>query len=181
MYPEKRPTCVTVIGWAWIIIGGLMCLSAVMGFIMSFFMWFVLLKEEAERPFILLLFPVLCIAQVGVAVLGLVSGIHFLRFKLWARTVLEWLTWFLLVFVVGFSIFWIFMWAFQVRDHGSLPLMIMGLYGALSMIAVYGIPLAIMLRYLRGAKIKHVFRDAAEGASGAGNGIQGRIAPHHIL
>ena len=107
MYQEKRPTCVTVIGWAWIIIGGLSCLSAIMVLFMSLMMGG-MVHDHPDMPFIFKIFPLLLIVQIGVAMLGLVAGINFLEFKAWSRDVLEGLSWISLIFLVGFMIYWLF-------------------------------------------------------------------------
>ncbi len=52
----------------------------------------------------------LAIIQIGVAIIGLVSGINFLKLKAWSRNAVEILTWVLLLFMVGFGIFWEYGW-----------------------------------------------------------------------
>jgi hypothetical protein len=154
MYQEKRPTCVTVIGWAWIIIGGLMCLSAIMAFISS-----VMIGEMSQHrpgsPFIFKIFPLLAIVQIGVAVLGLVSGINFLKHKAWARNVLEGLTWLLLSFTLGFMVFWIFNWISITSGDGFSGFGMMGAVMGVVITGIYGVPLGIMLKYLRGPKVRN--------------------------
>ena len=56
-----------------------------------------------QMPAIFKFFPLLVIIQIGVAITGLVSGINFLKLKTWSRTVLEILTWLLVLFIVGFG------------------------------------------------------------------------------
>ncbi len=93
MFLEKRPTCVTVIGWAWIVIGGLACLSVI---------WIVLLTYVVEPGFgapdalrhggtaivWFGLIPLLLLIEAAFGVLGLVAGINFLKLKAWSRKVL---------------------------------------------------------------------------------------------
>lgn len=59
-------------------------------------------------PFIFKIFSLLAVVQIGVAALGLISGINFLKLKAWSRSVLEGLTWLLLIFILGFMFFWVF-------------------------------------------------------------------------
>jgi hypothetical protein len=161
MYQEKRPTCVTVIGWAWIIIGGLMCLSATMA-LFSSVMIGEMAKDEPDMPFIFKIFPLLAIVQIGAAVLGLVSGINFLKLKAWARSVLEGLTWLLLVFILGFMVFWVFNWISTTSSHGPSGFGMMGAVMGVVITGIYGVPLGIMLKYLRGPKVKNAINGTAE-------------------
>ncbi len=161
MYQEKRPTCVTVIGWTWIIIGGLMCLSATMALLGSF-----MIRETAQAdpgmPFIFKIFPVLAIVQIFVAVLGLVSGINFLKLKSWTRGMLEALTWLLLIFVLGFMVFWVFNWISMTSDQGLSAFSVMGAVMGVLISGIYGVPLGIMLKYLRGPKVKNAINAVDE-------------------
>jgi hypothetical protein len=161
MYQEKRPTCVTVIGWAWIILGGLMCLSATMAFVSSIMIG-EMAKDSPGVPFIFKIFPLLTIVQIGVAVLGLFSGINFLKLKAWSRNVLEGLTWLLLSFTLGFMVFWIFNWISMTSGHGSSGFGVMGVVMGVVITGIYGVPLGIMLKYLRGPKIHNAIYGIAD-------------------
>jgi hypothetical protein len=161
MYQEKRPTCVTVIGWTWIILGGLMCLSATMA-LFSSVMIGKMAQEDPNMPFIFKIFPLLATVQIGFAVLGLVSGINFLKLKSWARNVLEGLTWLLLIFILGFMVFWVFSWVSMSSGHGPKGFDIIGAVMGVVITGIYGVPLGIMLKYLRGDKIKNAIAGIAE-------------------
>lgn len=161
MYLEKRPTCVTVIGWAWIIIGGFMCLSAIMALFGSI-MIDEMAQHDPDMPFISWIFPLLAIVQIGVGVLGLVSGINFLKLKAWSRKVLEGLTWLFLVFAVGFMVFWVFDWVSMTSGDAPRGFGIMGAVMGVFITGIYGVPLGIMLKYLRGDKIKNAIAGTAE-------------------
>jgi hypothetical protein len=161
MYQEKRPTCVTVIGWAWIILGGLMCLSAIMAFVSSIMIG-EMVKDSPDVPFIFKIFPLLAIVQIGVAVLGLFSGINFLKLKAWSRNVLEGLTWLLLSFTLGFMVFWIFNWISMTSSHGSSGFGVMGVVMGVVITGIYGVPLGIMLKYLRGPKVHNAIYGIAD-------------------
>lgn len=161
MFQEKRPTCVTVIGWGWIIIGGLMCLSAIMIILGSF-----IIGEMAQNvpgtPFLFKVFPWLAIIQFCLGMLGIVSGINFLKLKVWARNILEGLTWFLLIFILGFMCFWIFNWVSLASEQPPRGFWFMGIVMALMITGVYGVPLAIMLKYLRGPKVRNALNKIDE-------------------
>ena len=170
MAVNERPTCVSVIGWAWIVIGGLMCFSAVMGILMSLSMRQMMHARPhlgEDVPTIFKLFPLIAFAQVCVGALALVSGIHFLKLRAWARSVLTVLTALLLVFVVGFGIFWVVMWV-SVTDEGAPPgFEAMGLIMGIFNTALFGVPLGIMLKYLVGDRVKGAMRAPVEPLDGS--------------
>lgn len=156
MYREKRPTCVTVIGWAWIIIGGLMCFSAIMALISSIMMGMGA-QDEPDLPLIFRLFPLIAIVQIGFAALGLISGIHFLKLRSWARHALEMLTWLCLLFLLAFMVYWVYEWL-SMPSGGSTGFGILGAVMGVVITAIYTIPLGIMLKYLRGETVKNAIR-----------------------
>lgn len=165
MYQEKRPTCVTVIGWAWIIIGGLMFFSAIMALFSSVMigqMSQANSEVQQDMPVIFRFFPLLAIIQIGLAIIGLVSGINFLKLKAWSRNSLEILTWILLLFMAGFGIFWEYGWLSMSTGHGPKGFDIMGAVMGVVIIGIYGVPLGIMVKYLRGDKVKNAFIDCVE-------------------
>lgn len=157
MYLEERPTSVTVIGWAWIVIGALMAFSSVMALFISIIMARMLADQPAggdELPFMLQIFPFLAAAQFIVAGVGIASGICFLKRKAWARKALEVLTWLVLSFLVAFMVAWMASWITMTGDAEVSGFSAMGVVMALGITALYGIPLAIMIRYLRGEKVR---------------------------
>ncbi len=157
MFQEKRPTCVTVIGWVWIVLGGLMAFSSVMG-LMSYLMieQFAQMQghpEDFMETGIFRYFPFLAVVQFIVAVTGLISGINFLKLKAWARNVLEALTWLLLVFTVGSGVFWEYQWMsipVEAPDNFQWFGAVMGAV----IVLIYTVPLIIMLVYLRGKRVR---------------------------
>ena len=92
---EKRPTCVTVIGWFWIIAGGFMCLSAIMGLLVY--------REPGQLlERVCKIFPFLLPVQFGI--LGIISGVNFLKLKGWSRSVLEVLAYLSLILLIPFGV-----------------------------------------------------------------------------
>lgn len=153
MFQEKRPTCVSVIGWVWIILGGLMCLSAVMALLSSAVIGD-MAQDDPNMPFIFKIFPLVASVQVIVAVLGLISGINFLKLKAWSRRILEILTWIIMLFVIGFGGFTFFHVNSISSSQPSFGFGIMEMVFMTIIIGIYGVPLGIMLKYLRGEKVK---------------------------
>lgn len=101
------------------------------------------------------------VAQLGLAALAVVSGIQFLKLRPWARTALEILSWISLIYVVGFGVFWLAMWStitgqFPQQDTpvdmGTFKIvgLIMGVFVTL----IFAVPLAIMIKYLRGKVVR---------------------------
>lgn len=164
MYQEKRPTSISVIGWAWIVIGSLMCLSAVMALLVSLTISQAAAQTDTDHnvPAILGFFPLLALIQMVFAILGIVSGVNFLKMKSWARTTLEILSWLLMVFVAGFGIFWIISWIVMTRGKAPAGFGIMGVVMGTVVLAIYGIPLGIMIKYLRGKKNRSAVNRIAE-------------------
>ncbi len=163
MYQEPRPTCVTVIGWVWVIIGGLMMLSAAMGLLASLAAPHP--PTSDPRPLMFRIFPVLATVQMCVAALGAISGFHFLKLKAWSRTVLEILTWLLLAFSIGFAVFWVREWLDVTSQHSNTNFGLMGALMGVVVTGIYAVPLGVMLKYLRGTKVKNAV--GATGVSGA--------------
>ncbi|HPQ42225.1 MAG TPA: hypothetical protein PLV45_17775 [bacterium] len=153
MFLEKRPTCVTVIGWVWIVLGGLMVLSGAMAMVIAITVLSTAGNESELSP-IFHAAPYLCVVQIVAAVLGLVSGIHFLRLKAWSRSVLEALTWLVLIYVIGFMGYIVYDIAFTGSASNLIIIdEIIALTMGIMITAVYTVPLAIMLWYLRGPKV----------------------------
>ncbi|MEW6670273.1 MAG: hypothetical protein AB1427_01135 [Thermodesulfobacteriota bacterium] len=158
MYWEKRPTCITVIGWVWIVIGGLMCFSAVMA-LYSHVTIGPMAQGDPEAvqhvSVVIRYFPAFAIVQIAAATVGIISGIYFLKLKRWSRQVLEILTWLLLLFFVGFGIYWVFSWIWLTQDHGPRSFGIMGAVAGVVITGIYSVSLGIMLKYLRGDKVRN--------------------------
>lgn len=165
MYQEKRPTCVSVIGWAWIVIGVLMCLSSV--FMLAMMMADDMLKEARDMSFLFYIFPLLAVVQVGAGILAIVSGINFLKLKSWSRIVLEVLTWIFLVVIIVYMVLWSLIWfLFPSGFHPTGFLIVLAIM-AVVISGIYAVPLIIMLKYLRGPKVKNAL-----------NGINENTSPH---
>ncbi len=165
MFQEKRPTCVSVIGWVWIVLGALMAFSAAMA-LLSWNMIGTHAKADPEfqqnMPSIIKYFPYLAAVQLLVAVTGFVSGINFLKLKSWSRMALEILTWLLLLFVVGFGGYTVSQFFSESSSNSTFGF---GTIEIIFMIAIFGmylIPLTIMVRYLKGKKVKTAMIGSAE-------------------
>lgn len=161
MFQEKRPTCVSVIGWVWIILGVLMCFSAAMAILSSIVIGD-MAHNDPDTPFIFKIFPLVAVVQIIVAVIGLVSGINFLKLKAWARSILEILTWAMILFVIGFSGFAFFYIYSTSSLQPSFGFGILELIFMIVIIGTYGVPLGIMLKYLKGEKVRSAMIGSAE-------------------
>ena len=131
-------------------------------------------NPDAAFPFFFKIFPLLAVIQIGAGIVGLISGINFLKLKSWSRTVLEILTWLLLIYCIGFGIFWAFSWISHNIEESPSGFTIIGVVMGVMIICIYGVPLFIMLKYLRGNKVKTAMEKAAQQAdstygSSAGN------------
>lgn len=92
--------------------------------------------------------------QLIFAVTGLISGIHFLKLRSWARTSLEILSWLTCVSLIVFLFFWEYQW---LKMNLSNPSQFGNIVGAILGVIVLGFyltPFVIMIRYLRGQKVQ---------------------------
>jgi hypothetical protein len=172
----KRPTGITITAWLWIVMGGLMILSALMG---GFAYTTIgkmrpLLPPSTDMPAgssvmnsIFQYFGLLLLLQGIVAVLAIWAGVSLLRLKQWARTTIEVLSWIALLYTVGFGIFWVYTWVAmtsQVPTHGApvdpVSFRLMGAVMGVVVTAIFAVPLWIMIRYLRGAEVHMAITDA---------------------
>lgn len=174
MFQEKRPTCVSVIGWVWIILGSLMILSS----ILALLSWNMIGENatadpefQQNMPSIMIYFSYIAMAQLLVAIIGLVSGINFLKLKSWSRIVLEILTLLFILFVVGFGIYWEFGWLTMTSGNGPKGFNVMGAVMGVVIIGIYGVPLGIMLKYLRGDRVKNAMTGPATEQPAAGDAL----------
>ena len=119
-------------------------------------------EGQQNMPTVFRYFPLIAITQMGIAVLGFISGIKFLKLVPWTRSVLESLTWILLLFIVGFGIFMEFNWISVTSDHGPRGFDFMGVIMVFVIIAIYSVPLGIMIKYLRGEKVRNALAGIAE-------------------
>ncbi|MGH7388907.1 MAG: hypothetical protein ACREM3_05545 [Candidatus Rokuibacteriota bacterium] len=142
---RRRPTTVTVIGWAFIVSGALALMAAVMGLAA----WravpeprsalFLQPPPDAPLPLVwastlLDVFEGLAIAQGAAAAVAMIAGAQFLRLRRWTRPVLETLAWFALVFIVGFGLVWVSTWisvTTGMPDTTAVPPRIFTIMGAM--------------------------------------------------
>jgi hypothetical protein len=145
MFVEKRPTCVTVIGWAWIILGGLGSIAAISAF--AAFLGGPPMGTSFDWAF-----PLLAGVQLIICVVGFVSGVLFLKLRAGARGVLEVLTWAALGLAGLASLYPIVLSLVAGQPMFIGELVILGMIAA-----IYLVPFGIMLRYLRGARVRAAF------------------------
>jgi hypothetical protein len=173
---EKRPTVVSVIGWFWIIVGGLMALS---GSLVS--LGYVISGASAHAPdsqhmpalfiFIFRHFVFVAVIQVCFGALAALAGWQLLRLRAWARSALEGLSWIGLVCIVSWAVAFNMALGTMHRGEGfdSFSLFRI-LVGAFSVV-FYGVPLGLIVYFLRSPKVRDAVRLVHEEAqpSGAGN------------
>jgi len=122
-----------------------------------------------DMPAIFKIFPLLAVAQILMGGLGFVSGINFLKLKKWSRNVLEILTWFMLVFTVGFMIWWVFNWLSMTAGHGPKNFGVGGAVMGVFITGIYAVPLGIIVKFLRGEKIKNALSGTPEPGTALGS------------
>ncbi|WP_146157530.1 sodium/proton-translocating pyrophosphatase [Enhygromyxa salina] len=169
-FQEPRPTPVTVIGWAWIVIGALMLVSATISFIASMAVGLPAPPPPTagtpELPFssIWKWFPVLVAGQCVFSIVGIVAGRGFLALQARARTTLEILSWILCVLLIAFAVSWIANWAaVGSSDDPFGPGMIGAVMGVLICL-MYGAPVGLMIYHLRSPKVRAALEQRASDA-----------------
>ena len=154
----QRPTCITVIGWLWIIIGIYM---AVGGLMISLFYYSsfrpAMSTGSSEVPLFIKLFPLIIVIQVNVGALAFVAGRNFLKLRPWARTTLEVLSWLGLTYVIGVLIIWIYQWL-SINSESNMG--IVGCLMAVFITGVFSVPLIIIIRTLRGNVVKTAIEES---------------------
>ena len=154
---KKRPTCVTAIGWTWIVLGALFVLAAA-GDIMARQILSEWTQNKQDVQGVFEFRPLHTIVAVGVSLLTITSGINFLRLRRWSRHVLEVMTWLMLLYVVCSGVFFLI-------AEGQDPFDIFYAVTIIITTSVQGILLIIMLKYLRGSKVKNAMIISAEAGS----------------
>jgi hypothetical protein len=166
----KRPTGVTVTAWLWIVMGGFMVFSAIMGGFA-----YMMMRQMGAPPAIppgmpaglemmnavFRHFGALLAVQAIVAALSVWAGIALLQLKAWARAAIEALSWLALLYSVGFGIYWVYLW---IAITGQMPagnapvdtalFQVMGVAIGVIITAAFVVPLWIMIRYLRGNEMR---------------------------
>ncbi len=114
-------------------------------------------------------FTLLVLVQLAVAVVAVVAGIQFLKLRSWARTVLEVISWLSVIYVIGFGVFWLFMWSTisgQLPQEGapfdSRTFEIFGLVMGAFVTLVFAVSLGITIKYLRGKVVRGAIQHATE-------------------
>lgn len=160
---EKRPTAVTVIGWFWIIVGGLMVLSGGMGSL-AFMAWgaseHFADSDRAPKLFTFMFqhFVVIAGVQGCFGALAAVAGWHFLRLRTWARSILEILSWVGLVCFVSWVVAFNIASGSMHRGEGVDSFSVFRIVIAVVSIVIYGVPLGFIIYFLRSAKVRDAVR-----------------------
>lgn len=165
---DERPTAVTVIGWLFIGMSGLMIFSALMSFA-AFSMMPDMDEAMREMPAtmphqmrglfgLFRYFTIISGGQIVVAGFTLFAGFRFLQRRAWARTYLEVLSWVSIALLVLYVGWWGYMW---VQMTGIFPAEMgncgppMGLFRGLGVVmglfnlAIFATPLGVIIHYLR--------------------------------
>jgi len=173
--PEE-PASVKVIGWLFIAVAGIMIISGTMAYMVQNSM-----KQTAgtfppptaDMPgsfqFMAILFRhvgLLAAVQVAFGVVVIFAGTQFLKLRPWARTALEVVSWLGLVYVLGFGTFMVVSWVGMSNRmpvassaQGAPPMFgIMGLVTGVVVIAVWTVPIVLIIKILRGPKIRDAFK-----------------------
>lgn len=147
---QAKPTSLVVVGWVWIVLGGMAILTCAFAMIGMGLGAYVEGLPITTSPFIWFLFayPI----QGAMGVWAILSGRAFHQLRRWGRTSLEVMTWILLAWVVLFTIIWCVLHIYFYDSLMSLFLIGFGIVNA----AIWAIPLILMLRTLRSPLIREL-------------------------
>lgn len=140
--PRGRPTSVTVIGWAAMILSAFTILSGGGALLAARFVG----ADDPGVPAGFAVFSIAAILQIGLAILGGVSGYAFLKLRAWARTILEGMSWLLLLLVTAFALL-LFVGDF---GPGAPETVIIAVINT----TMFGLPLCLALKHLRSDEVR---------------------------
>jgi hypothetical protein len=168
----ERPRAITVIGWIWIVVGGLYFLRGVVDLVM----WKALqpaapalLREvESRDPELRFLRPMfehltaIKFAQLIAGAAVAFSAYQFLRLRPRARVVIQIVCWIVLCYVLALAALWIRIWtrAFALAPDDPR---FAGSHGRISLALGLGVSLAlataliVVIVLLRSSDVRHVF------------------------
>lgn len=166
VFLEKRPTCVTVIGWVWIILGALSCLGALWLVFVWFVEWSELGASFHERALEAALYVLLLVMETTLGVLSLSGGMNFLKLKSRARKLLLVLCWIMLILFVANGVLFLCVGIWDLLQGEPMLPTVGGLVLGVLWVGALCAGFVIMLRYLRGDRVKDAMRSAGEPAGG---------------
>jgi len=176
---RQRPSAVTVIGWIFLVAGALMILMGLQGIII-----YSIVKPLATRapqsleqakpliwPFLLIgrYLGLLAILKILAGVIILITSIQFLKLRPWARVVLELCSWLGALIVIVFGTFLTIAWIATTtslwRAGAELPGFIVVFVGIGALmasinVAVFVVPFAALIVFLRGKTVREAFKPA---------------------
>lgn len=171
---NQRPTAITIIGWVSIVGGALMGLSGLMGLLAYSAMQQMSGGKQPVIPdnlspsfkmagWMFQHFELLSYSQVGIAFLVMVAGVYFLKLREWARMILEIMSWLGLIYTIGFAMLWIPSWIAMTTGSQAQAPAAFGIVGAIMgilVLAVFAVPLVLMIKYLRGPVVREAVQRA---------------------
>lgn len=173
---NEIPESVSVIAWIWIGLGVLMLFGGFMNLLVfsmtrSLFDGGLLAANgvPVEIVSIISLFKYviyIAMVQLPVSVIAITAGFHLLKLRKWARTAIELISWLVVVYLAGFSVYWIDFWP-EILSHmppnqffsiNDIPLLSdFGIGVGIILNSLFAIPLLIAIVKLRQPEVKKLF------------------------
>lgn len=170
----ERPRAVTVIGWVWIVLGGILLLKA----LLNLLTWSVLhsaapalLQTFGERfanvPLVQTMLAhasVMFLAQATFWTLVIVSAWNLLRLRPWARIAIQTFCGLGICYAAGFLLFWLALWrhaGLATRDPSLTESMrSLALFTGIGAILLLGSLFGVMLGFLQTSRLRQAFANA---------------------
>jgi hypothetical protein len=167
----ERPRAVTVIGWVWIVLSGILLLKA----LLNLLTWSVLhstapalLQTFGERyanmPFVQAILAhadVMLLTQATFWTLVLISGWNLLRLRPWARVAIQAVCCLGIVYAAGLLIFWFAIWrkaGLATRDPSLTESMrSLALFTGIGACILLGSLFGVMLVFLQSSSLRGAF------------------------
>lgn len=153
-FVEARPTPVTVIGWAWVIVGGMMLLSASLVLIMQIVAPPPELAEDVPLAWFWRHFALFAVGQVAFSTFGIVAGRRFLKLERWARGALEVASWIVLGLVLSFLVVWVLNAGAMLGADDGIGAGVLIVPGVISTL-MYAGPVGVMIYHLRSERVRN--------------------------
>jgi len=178
MSDNERPTSLTVIGWLWVIAGGVLCVGSLMPIAASLSARRMSPDSAGPDALALLLKPssILALTLSGLGLVGLVCGWRLLKLREWARKVLRLLTALLFAAVIAFAAFLLIGIPVSLSSGSPSEFTFLAAGVGLVNAAIIGVPLGMVLKSLGSETVRRAMRRPVEHVAPPASGEQASYA-----
>lgn len=167
----EKPNLIKTVGWLWILTGSMLILIGLWAMFISLSFAEVTTLTPAETDqqsflsFIIStvsLLPYVSIYFLLLGTCGIYVSLSFMKFKYWARSGLEIISWFGIATIIAVLYYWIEIWSYvyssKMPSESYSFIEIAGLFVGLLAGGFYSVVLAAVIKNLRSQVIKAIFK-----------------------